>query len=102
MKPISPEDIPEAKAAIIPDNVIKVWNDNIALNYSSGRSVIKQSDIVDKLQSAMNCDRQYVFAASWLNIEEIYRKAGWKVVYDKPGFNESYAATFTFIKDKRH
>ncbi len=32
----------------------------------------------------------------WLNVEELYRAQGWTVTYDKPGYNESYPATFTF------
>jgi hypothetical protein len=39
-----------------------------------------------------------VYAKGWLNFEAIYEEAGWKVVYDKPGYNETYDANFTFTK----
>lgn len=32
----------------------------------------------------------------WLNFEEAFRKNGWDVAYDGPGFNESYDAYFQF------
>ncbi len=35
----------------------------------------------------------------WLDVEDVYREAGWVVEYDKPGYCESYEATFTFKKD---
>jgi len=41
-------------------------------------------------------NRAEIFDKGWLNVEEVYRAAGWAVEYDKPGFNESYSATFTF------
>jgi hypothetical protein len=33
-----------------------------------------------------------------MDFEPFYEKAGWKVVYDKPGYCESYAANFTFTR----
>lgn len=36
----------------------------------------------------------------WLNFEGAYRRAGWKVEFDKPGYNESYPATFKFTAYK--
>lgn len=32
----------------------------------------------------------------WLDIEDHYRKAGWKVTYDKPAYCENYDAYFKF------
>ena len=39
----------------------------------------------------------------WLDVEDVYRKAGWEVIYDAPGYNESfYEPSFEFrIKNKR-
>ena len=41
-------------------------------------------------------NRQTIFKNSWLDIEPIYRRAGWLVKYDKPGYCENYLANFTF------
>lgn len=39
-----------------------------------------------------------VFKKGWLNVEYLFRAAGWEVQYDKPGYNETYEAYFTFSK----
>jgi hypothetical protein len=41
-------------------------------------------------------ERGEIFHRGWLDVEDAYRAEGWTVVYDKPGYNESYAASFTF------
>jgi hypothetical protein len=46
----------------------------------------------------MGVSRQEVFDNQWLDIEDIYREAGWKVSYDKPAYNETYKAYFTFSR----
>lgn len=45
-------------------------------------------------------DRETIFRRGYLNVEEAYREQGWSVVYDKPGYNETYDASFEFkVKD---
>lgn len=46
----------------------------------------------------MDLLRGDVFERGYLDIEETYRKAGWSVVYDKPGYNETYDAFYTFTR----
>jgi hypothetical protein len=40
--------------------------------------------------------RNDFFDKHWLDFESIFRKAGWKVKYTKPGYNESFPAYWTF------
>lgn len=42
--------------------------------------------------------RQDVYNNNWLDFESLYRRAGWKVEYDRPGFNETYDPYWTFTK----
>jgi hypothetical protein len=93
MQPIRPEDIPDAKLEIIPDFVIKAFNDLIALNYCRGSSKVYQKDVVATIKKTITTEFQY----TWLNVEDIYRKH-WKVTYDKPAYNEEYDAYFLFEK----
>jgi hypothetical protein len=51
--------------------------------------------------AAKGLNRNEIFKKGWLDVEEIYGKAGWKVEYDKPGYNEDYAAHFIFT-NRRH
>ena len=45
--PISPDDIPAAKAAVIPPEVFDAWNEVIAKHYINGRSHFNQGVIAD-------------------------------------------------------
>lgn len=95
IKPIKPSEIAEGKASVIPDYVFDVFNREISKAYADGRSVVVQNAVVDALVKRGH-DRNAVFNCGWLNVEESYRAAGWDVEYDKPGYNESGEAKFTF------
>lgn len=99
ISPITPRQATEKAICMIPPGVIEVVNDLLAseANASSRRQVIriKQKDIVNAYCSRFGTDRNS-FDYKWLNIESIYSKFGWKVVYDAPGYCESYDAFFNF------
>lgn len=95
MKPISPKDVPDAKKEQMPDAVLEAFNELISAEFSEGRAVVKQSEAVALISKKLE---RRDWPTKWLNVEEIYRQAGWNVEYDKPGYNESYPATFTFTK----
>lgn len=101
VKPISPGDIAEQKKRNLPDEVIETWNRMIAKTFSSGYACIKQEDVVKELSKTLKVPEGHIFKEGWLEIEDLYRQAGWTVEYDKPGFNETYPATFKFSK-RRH
>lgn len=100
--PITPNDISERKIAIIPDIVITTWNNIIAIKYSEGYAKVLQKDIVRELASALACQESEIFKKGYLEIEDIYRKAGWTVSYDKPvGWaGENFDAYFEFRKKR--
>jgi hypothetical protein len=54
-----------------------------------------QKDVVNELV-ALGLKRNEIFKNHWLDVEEIYEEAGWQVAYDKPGYNETYEASFEF------
>ena len=101
-KPISPGEIPEAQAAALPDFVIEAINKLLI----SGKRIITQSEATSAiLASAPLSARTHkdvplfpndVAKNGWLNFESAYRRNGWKVVYDKPGYNESYEPHYLF------
>lgn len=96
IKPVSPEEISPASA--FPDSVIEVWNTLINRNYRNGKSKIYQEEAAQALAAAHSCSETYVYDQGWLDIEEMYRKAGWRVEYDRPAYNENYRAVFYFEK----
>jgi hypothetical protein len=99
--PISPDEVVKAKGGIIPNFVYQAFN-NLIAKYWDGRSaVVKQPEVVGYIVKLCPnaIGRPDVFDKGWLDVEEVYRAAGWKVKYDKPGYNESYDAYFVFSKE---
>lgn len=93
--PISPNQVADTKLRVIPEAVFEAINTLITQRSTGGTVVIKQGEIL-KLLEEKGLDRTEIFAKGWLNVEDAYSQAGWTVLYDKPGHNESYEASFTF------
>ena len=101
VKPITPAEVTAQKRKAIPDEVIECWNAAIAKKWTGNSSTvtITQDDIVKDIMAAMpHVKRKEVFDNGWMDIEPIYRAHGWKVNYDKPGYNEFYDAFYQFSK----
>jgi hypothetical protein len=94
-KPVTPKEVVSLKKVLIPDEVIESFNELIAENYLGGYASFKQKDVVARMvkKGLKSAD---IYKNVWLDVEDIFEKAGWKVEYDKPGYNESYDAYFSF------
>jgi len=97
--PITPADVIDGK--VIPDEIIKSFNEVIQKNWNGEESTFKQKDIVANIVDSGFCVCEAIFANHWLDIEALYEKSGWLVKYDKPGFSEDYDAYFTFKPKKK-
>ncbi len=95
VQPISPKEVIDKKLSSIPSEAIEAFNELIAQNTGRANIVVKQEEVV-ALMVKKGLHREQIFKNGWLDIEDIYRKAGWRVEYDKPGYNEDYEPTFTF------
>jgi hypothetical protein len=103
-KPITPREAKTASINNIPSFVIDAFNKLIVANMQGRYSTIKQDDVVAEISKAIDRSdnaspgfvRDQVFKNKWLDVEDLYKKAGWSVYYDKPAYNESYPATFSF------
>lgn len=99
MPAISPKDITAHKRNTIPEFVFDVFNELIAADFSGSVATVKQNAVIERiLADQIDLDRQTIFSRGWLNIEDVYEQAGWKVVYDKPYYNETYEAYWMFKK----
>ena len=100
IEPIRPEECEERE---LPDFVIIGTNNCINKHYHNGTSHFLQNDLIDEILEVApdNVTRQMLFDKNWLDVEETYRKVGWKVVYDKPGYCETYKANFTFSRTSK-
>ena len=101
-KPITPREAVPESLENFPDAVIESFNDLIKQNLRNGQAVIMQRDVADMIASRLMISRNEVYNRNYLDVEPFYRQAGWIVIYDKPAYNESYEAHFTFryIEDK--
>ena len=99
--PLKPSEVRAAKVAALPEEVFTVVNRLIAEAWDGYAATVKQKDLVLALTSALGIDRAEVFRRKLCDFEEAYRLVGWDVEYDKPGYNESYDATFSFTHGKR-
>ncbi len=100
-KPISPKDVVSAKTKAMPDEVLEAFNELIAANWNGTESVVLQRDAVALIREKLKAnpsDESKEIQTKWLDVEPIYQREGWIVTYDKPGYNESYPASYTFKK----
>lgn len=97
MRPLTPDQIGEAKTAVLPDFVIKTWNEILAKHAKGHGQAIKilQDDIVAALEPLAH-NRDQIFENKWLDIEAVYEAVGWTVSYHKPAFNETGKKYFIF------
>ena len=100
VRPISPDEVTGLQRELIPPEVIEIFNRFIGRTILNGHATIRQDDVVKALVES-GLDKRAIFDNGWLNIEEIYREAGWEVVYDSPAYNESYPPTFKFTVPKK-
>lgn len=100
-KPISPNEITSLKKKIIPDEVIESFNELIVEKWDGKESIVRVKSIVDRIVNKIpDLDRSLIYSNKWLDIEDIYRNEGWVVIYDQPGYCETYDAYFKFSRKR--
>jgi hypothetical protein len=105
IEPFSPADARKFKVTSTPLEVIQAANELLAENYIDGQIHIKLKDLKARCRKILGVDDPMFSGvdpmSNWSSkvwdIEEVYRQRGWKVVYDKPAYNESYDSYFIFI-----
>ncbi len=97
MKPITPDEVVSLKKKNIPPFVIDCFNKLIAKKWDGCSAHVKQDEIVGEI-IALGIERHVIFDDHMLDVEGVYEDAGWKVKYDKLGYNETYDVFFIFTK----
>jgi len=103
MKPITPEKVQEIRIHEMPEAIIQATNELIVRKWNGHSASFKVTEVVEQYfrvsgEEATAAKRKELFDNHHLDIEPAYRNAGWKVEFDKPGYNESYDAFFVFTK----
>jgi hypothetical protein len=104
IKPITPNEVVSHKTnVVIPDYVFEAFNYLISKNFRNGSATIKQNEVIERIISAHSetITREYLFDNHFLDVEDVYREAGWRVEYDKPAYCETYEASFKFTKKEK-
>lgn len=103
--PITPKEVQKRRTESIPEVVFEAFNEMITQEWD-GHSANFTLQAVGRLAlsklKASGENRGLTFQGmcdkGWMDVESSYRKAGWSVDFDKPGYNETYEANFTFSK----
>jgi hypothetical protein len=105
VKPITPQEVEEARKNDIPSFVIEAVNKLLKKKWDGKKAIITQEEIISEMKpsNVLGLEngarfRSAVFSNHWLDFEDLYRESGWKVEYDKPSYSESYKAYFKFTK----
>lgn len=108
-QPIRPDQVADKKVETFPPQVFDAFNELIGQHFSNGSATVYQNDAVELIWRKLTeqegvavrfgvHNKGDLSRRGYLNVEEAYRGAGWRVVYDKPGYNESGHAYFIFSK----
>lgn len=96
--PIKPKEVQSKKDAALPEKVFEVFNKLITKNWDGHQATVHEDEACMLIGKALKITDAQVYHRHLLDVESAYRKAGWKVKYDKPGFNEDYEAFYVFTK----
>ena len=103
VQPIKPSEVGAKKATLLPGFVIEAFNQIIAEKYNeqSKSATVKQDAVIARIiQLGTNGEsspsRNEVFNNGWLEVETIFKAAGWKVEYTKPDYTESFEPYYEF------
>lgn len=100
IEPIKPNDIMDNLEDIIHPDVIRAVNEILKDKYRGSRITFTLKEIKAKAISYGNISDKEIDEKKWLDFESIYRKAGWVVNYDRPGWDENYDSFFEFSVKK--
>jgi len=101
IRAISPREVEVAIAngANLPDCVIEAVNQLLIKKGAHDCITLMQPEVVTAIMERMGVtDKRIVYVNNWLDFEPFYRKAGWQVTYDRPGYCETYEANWKFEK----
>jgi hypothetical protein len=99
VKPLTPQEVSTQTENEFPEWVIIGVNNSIKKNFrGKDEFTIKQKDILNEILSIApkGTTKEIIYEKRYLDFEKMYKKFGWKIIYDKPGYNETYEPFFIF------
>ena len=98
MEPLTPQQLQETYGSKVPDVVIECVNELLARQLGSEsqkRFVIYQKVLVSMLEEK-GVKSLDIFNHKYLDFEPTFRRAGWKVTYDKAHYSENRDSEWVF------
>lgn len=103
-KPVTPDDIErEREQTPPPDEVIQAFNDLIRKHWNDlagGQAIVTQDEAIEEIGRLTGKKRHVILAEGLLNIEAVYREAGWHVEYEKQLRGDEHPSRFIFRRRK--
>lgn len=100
--PLSPTDVIKGVASAAHPDTIEVVNTRLmrsaSVNGTSVSARVYQSDVVIALVDRGHV-REAIFSDGMLDFEASFRAAGWTVVYNKSGYNETSDSYWLFSRE---
>lgn len=93
--PIKASEISDRRDDSIPDEVIASFNELITKNWRGHSATVRKDDAI-RLIVSKGLKQSDIFENGWLDVMDIFRKNGWHVEFDSPGYDESYEPFFIF------
>lgn len=98
VKPIKPSEVVAKKQDQLPDGVILAFNELIAEAWDGQGSHIDRKRVLALICSKLEVRQDTVLEKHYLDVEDIYRKAGWVVTYHRPATDENWDSYYSFSK----
>ncbi len=96
---ITPGQVKKKLGTAIPEAVIEAVNELLIANMDSDMDcTLKRGEVERAIKARMGVKEVDM---KWLDFEPVFRRAGWKVEYDRPGYNESYEGYWKFSQRRR-
>lgn len=108
IRPFSPDQALANKKEAIPPFVIEAVNTLLTKKFNGVSCSITQKEVIELAEQIALTNKtmpdwaspQSFFDEHWLDFEPIFREVGWKVEYDKPGWDETYEPFWKFERSK--
>lgn len=80
-----------------PDFVVEAFNELIKQGHDRPVIRIEQEDAIMRIMSLNpEVTREEIFDNHWLDVENYYRRAGWRVTFFKPAYYDDWKAHWEF------
>lgn len=99
MKPITPKEAREKQLKDIPPYVIDAVNSLIVEKLFGKRAIITKKSIIEKIiDKSIFLTEEQIYKRGYLNFEPIFEEVGWKVIYMKPDWSDTWEPYFEFTE----